>query len=121
MNSFKLAGHELEFSDCRELGQAGPTTCTLAIDGEPVVRRLLWGLPQSLRFHQPPLEYDGDILVPMWGRPRFYLVRIDPRTLKVRRVTWWGEQYMRLLRVVGDDVEFATWHDARKTRRVRLR
>jgi hypothetical protein len=121
MTMRSLAGHAIEFADCHELGQGGPDTCTMSIDGEPVVRRFLWGEPPSLRFHPSPLEFNGDILVPMWGRPRFFLVRIDPRTMKIRRLTWRGESYMRLLKVVGDEVEFATWHDARKTRRVRLR
>lgn len=127
MTNLNLAGHAIEFTDCHELGQGGPDTCTMSIDGEPVVSGLvrlssfLWGHLPSLRFHPSPLEFGGDILVPMWGRPKFYLVRIDPRTMKIRRLTWRGEAYMRLLKVVGDEVEFATWHDARKTRRVRLR
>src|SRR6266496_2264680 len=121
MSTFTMGEHAIEFADCRELGQGGPDTCTMSIDGEPVVTRFLWGQPRSLRFHPSPLEFNGDVLVPMWGRPRFYLVRIHPPTLKVTRLTRWGEQYMRLLKVVGDEVEFATWHDARETRRVRLR
>lgn len=119
MTTLNLAGHELEFSDCQEIGQAGPATCILAIDGEPVVRRFLWGRPQSLRFHQSPLDHNGDILVPMWGRPRFYLVRIDPKTLKVKRLSR-GFGFMRLLRIVGDEVEFSTWWDDREKHTVKL-
>lgn len=121
MTTIALAGHELEFSDCREIGQAGPTTCTLAIDGEPVLFRFIWGEPVSLRFHQSPLEYKGDILVPMYTKPSFNLVRIDPRTTKVKRVTWRGSGYMRLLRVLGDEAEVSVWHDDSKTRRIRLK
>ena len=119
MTALILAGHELEFSDCREIGQAGPTTCTLAIDGKSVVRRFLWSAPQSLRFHQSPLEYNGDILVPMWGGPRFYLVRLNPRTLKLKRLSR-GFGFMRLLRVVGEEAEFSTWWDDREKRTVKL-
>ena len=119
MSTFTLAGHELQFSDCRELGQAGPTTCTLAIDGEPIVRRFLGWSSQSLRFHQSPLEYNRDILVPMWGRPRFYLVRIDPRTLRLKRLSR-GFGFMRLLRVVGNEAEFSTWWDDREKHTVKL-
>jgi hypothetical protein len=116
-----LAGCELEFSDCREIGQAGPITCTLTIDGEPVVQRFLWGKPVSLRFHHSPLEYEGDILVPMWTKPSFNLVRINPRTTKVTRVTWRGSGYMRLLTVDGNEAEVSVRHDDSKTRRIRLK
>ena len=121
MNHITIAGHSIEFADCHELGQGGPDTCTMSINGKAVVSRPPWGQPHSLRFHPSPLAFNGDILVPLWSQTRLYLVRIDPRALVVRRLTWWGQPYMRLLKVVGDEVEFATWHDARETRKVRLR
>jgi hypothetical protein len=76
MTTLTLGGHAIEFADCRDLGQGGPDTCTMSINGEPVVGRLvrlssfLWGHLPSLRFHPSPLEFEGDILVPMWGRPK---------------------------------------------------
>ncbi|QIK79632.1 hypothetical protein G7077_12675 [Sphingomonas piscis] len=119
MSTLTVAGHELQFSDCRETGQAGPTTCTLSIDGEPVVRRFLWWSSEPLRFHQSPLEYNGDILVPMWALTSFYLVRINPRTLTLKRLSR-GFGFMRLLRVAGDEAEFSTWWDDREKHIVKL-
>ena len=119
MTSFSVANHSVEFSDCREIGQAGPVTGSMSIDGEPVTRRFLWGQPRTQRFHPTPLEFNGDILVPLWETTRFYLVRIDPVTLKIRRLTR-GFGYMRLLRVVGTEIEFSTWWDDRETHKVRL-
>ena len=119
MATLTLAGNTLEFSDCREVGQGGPETCTLSINEVPVTRMLLWRSAQSLRFHPTPLEYEGDVLVPLWEATYFYLVRIDPQTLKHRRLSP-GFKFMRLLRVQDDEVEFSTWHDNRETRRVRL-
>jgi hypothetical protein len=119
MATVTMAGHELEYSDCREVGQGGPETCTLSINGDPITRRLLWRSPQSLRFHPTPLEFEGDILLPLWEATYFYLVRINPETLKLRRLSR-GFKFMRLLRVQDDEVEFSTWHDNRETQRVRL-
>lgn len=119
MTTFTLAGHSVEFADCYEVGQGGPDTCSMSIDGEPVAKRFLWGLPRTLRFHPTPLEFKGDILVPLWEATRFYLVRIDPLTLKVRRLSR-GFGYMRLLRVEGAEVEFSTWWDDRETHIVTL-
>ena len=119
MTSFSVANHSVEFADCREIGQAGPVTGSMSIDGEPVTRRFLWGQPRTQRFHPTPLEFNGDILVPLWETTRFYLVRIDPVTLKIRRLTR-GFGYMRLLRVVGTEIEFSTWWDDRETHKVRL-
>lgn len=119
MTIFTLAGHSLKFADCREVGQGGPDTCTMSIDGEPVVRRCLWGLPRSLRFHPTPLDFEGDILVPLWEATRFYLARVNPQQLKARRLSR-GFNYMRLLRVNGAEVEFSTWWDDRETCTVKL-
>jgi hypothetical protein len=44
-------------------------------------------MPRALRFHPSPLQFDGNILVPLREATRFYLVRIDTHTLKVRRLT----------------------------------
>ena len=119
MATFNLAGHTIEFADCHEVGQGGPDTCTMSINGEPVTRRFLWGQPRALRFHPTPLEFDGNVLVPLWEATRFYVVRINPLTLQVRRLSR-GFSYMRLLRVVGGEVEFSTWWDDRETRTVSL-
>jgi hypothetical protein len=119
MATFTLAGHALEFADCHEVGQGGPETCSLSIDGAPVIRTLLWWSPRSLRFHPTPLEFEGDILVPQWEATRFYLVRIDPTTLKLSRISR-GFHFMRLLRIQDDEIEFSTWHDDRQVHRVRL-
>jgi hypothetical protein len=127
MTTISLAGHVIEFADCHEMGQGGPEICTMSIDGRPVVNclqrlqsRFFDYLP-SVRFHPSPLAFEGEILIPMWGRPKFYLVKIDPASMNIRRLTWLGQNYMRLLEVVGNEVVFATWHDASKTRRVSLR
>ena len=114
-----IAGHSIEFADCREVGQGGPDTCTMSVDGRPVVARHLWGQPRSLRFHPSALEFAGQILVPLWQSTRFYLVRVDPITLKFKRLSR-GFGYMRLLRVVGDEVEFSTWWDDREIHATKL-
>ena len=119
MVSFALAGHSIQFADCGEVGQGGPEVCTMRIDGRPLVRRFLWGLSRPLHFHPAPLEYEGDILVPLREATLFHLVRIDPLTLKLRRLSR-GFAYMRLLRVAGEEVLFSTWWDDREIERVRL-
>ncbi len=82
----------------------------MSIDGELVEKRFLWVLPRTLRFHPTPLEFEGDILVPLWEATRFYLVSIDPFTPKVSRLSR-GFGYMRLLRVEDAKVELSTWWD----------
>jgi len=117
---FMLAGHAMEFADCSEVGQGGPESCTMSIDDRPVCSRFNLGWQRlSLRFHPTPLEFDGDVLVPLRRGTRFYLARIDPRTLAVRRISR-GFAFMRLLRVSGAEVEFATQFDDSEIRRVRL-
>ena len=114
MQTFTLAGHLVEFDDCMEVGQGGPETCTMSIDGQLVTLRYLWGLRSPRRFHPTPLEWRGDILIPLRETVRFYLARVDPLTLNVRKLSR-GYAYMRLLRVVGEQVEFSTWGDDRET------
>ncbi|HEY6815097.1 MAG TPA: hypothetical protein VI168_06120 [Croceibacterium sp.] len=116
MTTLVVAGHAVEFADRRELGQGGPETCTMCIDDRPVVSRfnLGWQL-RSLRFHPTPLEFGGDILIPLRRGTRFYLVRIDPRTLAIRRLSR-GFSFMRLLRISGAEVEFSTASDDREIR-----
>lgn len=119
MSTVNLAGHSIEFSDCHEVGQCGPDTCAMSIDGQAITRRFLWGRPRTLRFHPTPLEFGGDVLIPLWQATRFYLVRISTRTLRVKRLSE-GFAYMRLLRVEGDEVEFLTLWDAGETRSVKI-
>ena len=118
MATFILAGHRVEFADCREVGQSGPETCTMSIDERLVAARSLWR-QRARRFHPTPLEHDGQILVPLWEGTRFFLARIDPGTLALARLSR-GYDVMRLLRIVGDEAEFSTWWDDRETQRVRL-
>ena len=97
-----VAGHTLLFFDCREVGQGGPEACSLSLDGYPIAR---W------RFDPSPLEYEGAILVPV-RKSNFFtygyaLARIDPPTRKVSIVSKVHE-YMKLLRVDGRSVVFAT-------------
>ena len=90
----------------------------MTIDGRLVTARFLWW-QLARRFHPTPLEHDGGILVPLWESARFFLARIDPRTLALERLSR-GHDFMRLLRIVGNEVEFSTWWDDRETHRVRL-
>lgn len=97
-----LAGHTLHFFDCHEVGQGGPEACSLSLDGCPIKR---W------RFDPTPLEYEGYILVParkwsllIYG---YALPRIDPATRKISVVSKVYE-YMKLLRLEGPSVIFAT-------------
>jgi len=97
-----IAGHTLLFFDCHEVGQGGPEACSLSLDGYPIER---W------RFDPSPLEYEGTILVPVrksnlltYG---YALARIDPSTRKVSIVSK-VQGYMKLLRMEGRDVIFAT-------------
>ena len=72
-----------------------------------------------LKFHPTPLAFGGVVLVPLREASRFYLVRIDPETLEMTKLSG-GFPYMRLLRVVGNEVEFSTWRDDREIRTVSL-
>jgi hypothetical protein len=119
MTTFNIAGHTIKFADCHEVGQGGPDTCTMSINGDAVTIRSLWGQPRKLRFHPTPLEFDGDVLVPLWQTTRFYLVRINIQTLRLKRLSK-GFKYMRLLLVEGAEVEFSTWWDDREKRRISL-
>lgn len=97
-----VAGHALLFFDCHEVGQGGPEACSLSLDGYPIER---W------RFDPSPLEYEGAILVPV-RKSNFFtygyaLARIDPSTRKVSVLSK-VHQYMKLLRVEGRAVVFAT-------------
>ena len=114
-----LAGHSVEFNDCMEVGQGGPETCTMSIDGELVTLRYLWGLRSPRRFHPSPLEWCGEILVPLRESVHFYLARVNPLTLNVTKLGG-AFSYMRLLSVTEAGVEFSTWFDDRETRFVRL-
>lgn len=109
-----LAGHSIEFSDCAEVGQGGPEACTMSVDGELVRVRYLWWLRSPRRFHPSPLEWRGDILVPLREAGHFYLARVNPRTLRVAKLGR-GYSYMRLLKVDENGVEFSTWFDDRET------
>lgn len=97
-----------------EVGQGGPETCTMSVDGRLVTLRYLWGLRSPRRFHPSPLEWQGDILVPLRETVRFYLARVDPLTLNFRKLSR-GYPYMRLLRVIGDRIEFSTCGDDSET------
>lgn len=97
-----LAGHTLEFFDCHEIVMGGPEACRLRLDDFPIDR---W------RFDPSPLEYEGTILVParkrgflMYG---YALARVQPVTRKVSILSK-VHQYMRLLRIDGRSVVFAT-------------
>ena len=96
-----LAGHRLEFSDCREIVGSGPEACSLSIDGNTVER---W------RFDPSPLEHDGSILIPVrkigFFASGYALARIDPLAHKVSVISK-AYGYMRLLRLDDDAVVFA--------------
>jgi len=110
--TFTLSGNSIEFGDCREIGQAGPTTCTMTINGRPVVARLLWRTAICLRFHPSPLAYEDCILAPLWRSTLFYLVRVNPLSLEVKELSE-GYGFMRLLRVVDHRIEFSVrWDDS---------
>jgi hypothetical protein len=94
MRTFITAGHLVEFGDCSEVGQGGPEVCTMRIDGELVTLRDLWGLPAPRYFHPEPLEWRGDILVPLREAVKFYLARVNPVTLSATKLSR-GFSYMR--------------------------
>ena len=110
MRTFNLAGHTIEFSDCQEIGMGGPEACLMSIDGRPLSGR---------HFHPTPLVFEGDVLVPLWEAARFYVARITPNTLGVRKLSR-GFGYMRLLHVESGEVAFSTWWDDRETHSIRL-
>jgi hypothetical protein len=109
-----IAGHTLLFFDCHEVGQGGPEACSLSLDGYPIER---W------RFDPSPLEYEGAILIPVrksnfltYG---YALARIDPSSRKVSVVSKvYG--YMKLLRLEGPSVIFATTTHTQDTGRIAL-
>lgn len=95
-----VAGHDLTFADCAEIGQGGPEACTLRIDGRTVAR---W------RFDPHALEYRGGILIPVrksgFLTNGYALAFVDPVELSVTIVSKiFG--YMRLVSVDGDEVTF---------------
>ena len=123
-NRLTMLGHELEFSGCNEVCQGGPLACTLTIDGWLVERRNALGFRStSLRFDPSPLEYAGSILVPVrksnvliFG---YALARIDPATCQVSVISK-VHGYMKLLRIEGQSVVFATKAYGSETATVRL-
>ena len=123
-NRLVMLGHELEFSGCNEICQGGPLACTLTIDGWLVERRNALGLKStSLRFDPSPVEYEGSILVPV-RKSNFLifgyaLARIDPATCQVSVISK-VHGYMKLLRVEGRSVVFATKTYGTETGTIRL-
>jgi hypothetical protein len=97
-----VAGHTLNFLDCCEIGQGGPEACSLSLDGFPIPK---WSFDPS------PLEYRGTILIPVrkggFWELGYALARIDPSTRKVSVISK-VRGYMKLLRVEGNTVVFAT-------------
>jgi hypothetical protein len=110
----QIAGHELTFTDCKEVGQGGPEACSLLIDGREV----------RGRFDPSPLPYKTGILVPI-RKSNFFvygyaLCFVDPQTLRtsiVSRVL----QYMRLTGVVGEEAEVLTATYGNDRARVRIK
>jgi hypothetical protein len=95
-----IAGHELTFVDCAEIGQGGPEACTLLIDDRKVAR---WQVDPHA------LEYRGGVLIPVrksgFFSSGYALAFIDPVRLKVTIISKvFG--YMRLVSVDGDEVTF---------------
>jgi len=123
-NRLTMLGRELEFSGCNEVCQGGPLACTFTIDGSLVEGRNALGFrSRSLRFDPSPLEYAGSILVPVrksnlliFG---YALARINPATCHVSVISKVHE-YMRLLRIDGQSVVFATKAYGSQTARIRL-
>jgi hypothetical protein len=100
--AFTMAGHSLLFFDCSEVVGSGPEACSLSLDGLPIER---W------RFDPSPLEFQGAILVPVrnhkfwgWG---YALAQIDPATRRLAVISK-NRPYMRLLRLEGESVVYAT-------------
>ena len=97
-----LAGHALHFFDGREIVQGGPLAYSLSLDGIPF---------ESWRFDPSPLEYEGAILVPVrkagFLNFGYALARVEPVTRNVSIISS-VRDYMRLLRVEGQSVVFAT-------------
>ena len=120
MATLTLGPHTIEFTDPLEVGQGGPETCHMSIDGRPVTTRPWLGRPRRRRFFPTPLLHKGCIRAPMRiGGMGFYLTRIDPLTLKAKVLSR-GYGFMRLLSVSKEHVEFSTWWDDREIRHFRL-
>jgi hypothetical protein len=98
----RIAGHEIAFLNCSEIGQGGPEACEMWIDGRRVPREY---------FDPSPLAYRDGILIPV-RRISFFasgyaLAFVDPARLKLRVVSK-IQGYMRLIEVTGDEVTFVT-------------
>jgi len=97
-----IAGRTLMFFDCREVGQAGPEACSISLDGSPIAN---W------RFDPSPLEFRGAILIPV-RKPGlldlgYALARIEQSSRNISVISRvYG--YMKLLRVEGETLVFAT-------------
>jgi hypothetical protein len=109
-----LGGHTLLFFDCHEVGQGGPEACSLSLDGYPIER---WCFDPS------PIEYEGAILIPVrksnFLNYGYALARIEPTSRKVSVVSK-VHGYMRLLRLEGRTVIFATTTHTQDTGRITL-
>ncbi len=111
-----IAGHEVTFSNCSEIGQSGPEACDMRIDGRPVPRD---------RFDPSPLGYGHGILIPVrksgFLNSGYALAFVDPVDLKVQVISK-VRDYMRLIEVTGDEVTFMThtYGDGRDSLPIRI-
>lgn len=98
----KIESHELVFFDCMEICQGGPEACSVSINGE---------LIEGHKFDPSPLAFEDKILVPMrkigFFKSGYVLVRINPISLVIEPISK-IYNYMRLSRIDGRSIEFAT-------------
>lgn len=104
----EVGGYELDFFDCIEVGQGGPEACTLSIDG--------WFV-EGRKFDPSPLAFVDKLLIPMrkitFFKSGYVLAQLDPKNSEVKTISK-IHGYMKLKRIEGRTVEFATtaWGEA---------
>lgn len=95
----EIAGHELSFSNCAEIGRGGPIACELVIDGCKI----------RGEYDPSPVPYGSGILIPVRKTgllsSGYALCFVDLRTMEMKTISK-VHGYMRITKVVGDQVEF---------------
>lgn len=114
----QICGHEVEFVDCREIGQGGPEACGLLIDNREL---------KGKKFDPSPLPCGSGIVLPVrkwnffsgWG---YALCFIDLDSLRITTISK-KFPYIRLVGISEDHAEIKTrvYDDEQTTTKIGLK